>query len=86
MLAHVRGPRIPREWEANKLESQKGVVLIRGCFQEFHLVVPCFLWFPRNTGICSILKGGGFQNFTLWFSWFTWLSWFQCEKSEPPPS
>ena len=39
MLAHVRA----REWEANTLESQKGVVLIRGCFQEFHLVVSLLL-------------------------------------------
>ena len=55
-------------------ERRKGVVLIKGGCQKFHLVVSVVLcWLHQKTGICSIKKGG-FQNIFLWFPLVLWFA------------
>ena len=50
-------------------ERRKGVVLIRGCFQNFHLVVSVVLVVPQNAFLKK--KGVVFKMFFSWFSWFS---------------
>ena len=66
-------------------ERWKGFVLIRGCFQNFHLVVfvvSGVFVVPRNTRICKFLKGGCFQNFVSWVRGLCGFRGFECEKNK----